>query len=64
MNVAGLRPLLSKAEEAGGRAQMLRAIVARETPDVLCLLETKLKEEDVAEWEPKLKELLPDYPVV
>nr|QDO16222.1 DNA-(apurinic or apyrimidinic site) lyase [Lingulodinium polyedra] len=54
VNVAGLRAVLN-----GDKAKLLRALVDQETPDVLCINEHKLKEEDVAAAEEQLKELLP-----
>jgi len=54
LNVAGLRSVLN-----GDKAKVLRELIEREKPDVLCLNEHKLKEEDVEENEAKLKELLP-----
>jgi len=55
VNVAGLRSVLS-----GEKANMLKAVVDSERPDVLCIQEHKLKEEDVADAEQKLLELLPE----
>jgi len=54
VNVAGLRAVL-----AGEKAKTLAALVEREKPDVLCINEHKLKEEDVASAEEQLRELLP-----
>jgi len=54
LNVAGLRSVLN-----GDKAQILKALVERELPDIFCLNEHKLKQEDVEENEAKLKELLP-----
>jgi exodeoxyribonuclease-3/AP endonuclease-1 len=56
INVAGLRTVL-----AGEKAAVLKATVERETPDVLCLNEHKLKNEDVDGAEAQLRELLPGY---
>lgn len=55
LNVAGLRGILNNE----AKSAVLRDLVEREKPDVMCLNETKLKEEDVEEAENKLKDLLP-----
>mmetsp|Transcript_778 Transcript_778/g.1676 ORF Transcript_778/g.1676 Transcript_778/m.1676 type:complete len:446 (-) Transcript_778:124-1461(-) len=56
INVAGLRSLLAKEE----LHKALKAVVVKEMPDVLCLNEHKLKEEDVSEIEAQLKGILPE----
>lgn len=54
LNVAGLRAVLN-----GDKAKTLGELVERERPDVICLNEHKLKEEDVEECEAKLRAVLP-----
>ena len=54
-NVAGLRPLLNNAPE------VLRGVVDKEKPDLLCLIETKLQESHKEEFDAKLEQLLPQY---
>jgi exodeoxyribonuclease III len=55
VNVAGLRAVLNNDKAAAS----LRKLVERERPDVFCLNEHKLKQDDVEDCEKKLKELLP-----
>jgi len=59
VNVAGLRAVL-----AGDKGAVLRTLVEREAPHVLCLNEHKLKEEDVVDVEAQMRELLPAYGTV
>ncbi|KAH8074912.1 procollagen-lysine 5-dioxygenase [Aureococcus anophagefferens] len=60
VNVAGLRAVLDEAKGPEKR-DALAALVASEAPDVLCLNEHKLKDEDVDEAKEKLAALLPAY---
>jgi len=53
-NVAGLRGCLRNEEKRG----YMRSLMEAESPDVLCLMETKLQESHVGEVEPDLFEAL------
>lgn len=46
-NVDGLR--------APGRKELLEKLVADESPDIICLQETKLQEVNVVDWEGALE---------
>ena len=60
INVAGLRSVLDE-DKPPAKRDALAALVAAEAPDVLCLNEHKLKEEDVEAARAKLAALLPAY---
>ena len=57
VNVAGLRSVLAQ----DGKRAALRAIVEKESPDVLCIQEHKLQEVHVEEASKGMAEILPGY---
>mmetsp|Transcript_60900 Transcript_60900/g.170293 ORF Transcript_60900/g.170293 Transcript_60900/m.170293 type:complete len:663 (-) Transcript_60900:75-2063(-) len=57
LNVNSLRALLAKPALSGA----LKEVVAREAPDIFCMSEHKLKEEDVTLHAARLQELLPTF---